>query len=399
VTNTEARLDQIRGPVPPRPHNARTIAALTSNPACVRRAILDAAGVDKTKLAATLGFPAPFGQSRFAITRGNAFEQQVKANGCAELLRLLREQLGLPIPEVSYDDLEEVAGNPGLPMRHARTRQLLTRAANSADEAGTLFDHPLLCLEVGGRLAYLEPDLIAFRLHGKFHVVEIKSFAAIDGQADPDKVAAAAIQSAVYVLALRQLLADSGHPADLVADEVFLVCPENFANRPTAAVLDVRKQLTVLRRQLSRLAFIAELVGALPPEISLDLEPDAAGTPRRPAAELADALLVLPPRYMPECLASCEMCRCCRDEARVETAALGRAVREDLGGIEYVQTALQLAAGELGPAGGEEDAAALLRTAERLRLECLRGAQFPAGRDVRAAPESPGVPESLETTA
>ena len=392
MTNTEARLDQIRGPVPPRPHNARTIAALTSNPACVRRAILDAAGVDKARLAAALGFAAPFGQSRFAITRGNAFEQQVKANGCAELLRLLREQLQLPIPEVSYDDLDEVAGNPSLPVRHARTRQLLTRAADSGDDAGTLFDHPLLCLEVGGRLAYLEPDLIAFRLRGKFHVVEIKSFAAIDGQADPDKVAAAAIQAAVYVLALRQLLAESGHAADLVADEVFLVCPENFSNRPTAARLDVRKQLTVLRRQLSRLTLIAYLVEAMP-DVTLDLEPDDTGVPGRPSAELAEVLSLMPARYMPECLASCEMCRFCRAEGRAETATLGRAVREDLGGVEYVETALQLASGELAPPAGLQDATALLRTAARLRLEGL------APPESLVEPQSLAAPESREATA
>ena len=373
MSATEARLDQIRGPVPPRPHNARTIAALTSNPGCVRRAILDAAGVDKPKLAAATGFPAPFGQSQFAITRGNAFEAQVKANGCADLLRLLREQLGLPIPEVSYDDLEEVAGNQSLPLRHARTRQLLTRSAESGTDAGTLFDHPLLTLEVGGRLAYLEPDLIAFRLHGQFHVVEIKSFAAIDGQADADKVAAAAIQSAVYVLALRQLLTGIGAGAE-VCDDVLLVCPENFSNQPTAARLDVRKELTVLTRQLSRLAFIAELVETYPPDITFDLQADDAGVTHRPAGELADALTILPARYMPECLASCEMCRFCRSEARGTTAALGRVVREDLGGIEYVDTALRLASGDLEPDIDTDDAAATLTTAARMRDECLRAA-------------------------
>jgi hypothetical protein len=197
VTNIEARLDQIRGAVPPRNHNARTIAALTSNPGCARRAIMDAAGVDKQGVASCAGFPAPFGQSQFAIARGNAFEAQVKANGCAELLRLLRDQLGLPVPEVSYDDLEEVGGNTSRELRHTRTRSLLARAAVSGADAGTLFDHPLLRLAVAGRHVYLEPDLIAFQLHGQFRVVEIKSFAVIDGQADGDKVAAAATQSAV----------------------------------------------------------------------------------------------------------------------------------------------------------------------------------------------------------
>ena len=373
MSQTQARLDQIRGPVPPRPHNARTIAALTTNPGCVRRAVLDAAGVDKPKLAAAIGFPAAFGQSEFAITRGRSFEDQLKAGGCAELLRLLREQLGLPVREVSYDDLEEVAGNPALEVRHTRTRQRLIRSAQSADDAGTLFDHPLLTLDVGGQRAYLEPDLIAFRLRGQFHVVEVKSFAAIDGQADPDKVAAAAIQSAVYVLALRQLLAGTG-PADLVAHEVFLVCPENFSNRPVAARLDVRKELTVLQRQLSRLAFIAELVEAYPPDINFDLQPDSAGTARRPAGELVKALSILPARYMPECLTSCDMCRFCRDEARSTTAALGRAVREDLGGIEYIAAALQLASGDLEPDLDTEDAAVILQTAARMRAESLAAA-------------------------
>ncbi len=45
---------------------------------------MNAAGVDKQRLAAYAGFPAPFGQSRFALARGNAFEAQVKADGGAE---------------------------------------------------------------------------------------------------------------------------------------------------------------------------------------------------------------------------------------------------------------------------------------------------------------------------
>ena len=104
--------------------------------------------------------------------------------------------------EVGYTDLGDVAGNPSRELRHVRTRQGLT----GPDYAPrTLFDHPLLRLRVGGRHAYLEPDLIALRLDGSFHVIEIKSFPIIDGQADPGKVAAAAIQSAVYVRALRDL--------------------------------------------------------------------------------------------------------------------------------------------------------------------------------------------------
>jgi hypothetical protein len=375
VDAAEARLERIRGSVPPKPHNARTIAALASNPGCARRAVMDAAGTDKAKIAARAGFPAPFGQSRFAITRGNAFEAQVKADGCAELLRLLRARLRLPIPEVSYDDLEDVAGQRFAAARHARTRQLLARAAASGDDAGTMFDHPMLTLEVGGRLVYLEPDLIAFKLADRFHVVEIKSFPIIDGQADGEKVAAAAIQSAVYVLALRELLARAGAGGpELVSDEAILVCPENFSSRPAAALLDVRKQLTVLRRQLARLERISGLLDALPPGLTLDLDPDETGAPRRDPAELARAIQAIPARYAPQCLATCEMCYFCREEARGMTAALGRDVYDELGCVEHIGAALALARGEAAPAPEQAEAAALLRLADRLRGECLRGA-------------------------
>ena len=370
----EARLDAIRGAVPPRPHNARTIAALTSNPGCARRAVMDAAGIDKQRLAGYLGFAAPFGQSRFALGRGNAFEAQVKANGCAELLRLLREHLGLPIPEAAYDNLDDVGGSTGLAVRHARTRALLGRAVAVPGEAGTLFDHPLLRLEVAGRPAYLEPDLIAFQLGGRFHVVEIKSFPVIDGQADGDKVAAAVIQSAVYVVAMRELLAGLGAGPDAVSDTVLLVCPENFANRPVAAQLDVRKQLTVLARQLSRLERIEALLGLLPPGLTFDLLLDDNGAPRRDPGELAGAVREVPARYAPECLASCEMCYFCRDEARGLVAALGRTVRDDLGGIDAVGTVLGLADGTLAPAEDQAEAAALLRAAGRLRRSAASAA-------------------------
>jgi hypothetical protein len=374
VNSLEARLHHLRGAVAARSHNARTIAALTSNPGCARRAILDAAGIDKQRLAAYTGFRAPFGQSQFAIGRGNAFEAQVKASGCAELLRLLRDQLELPIPEVSYDDLNEVGGNTSHEVRHARTRALLERAAGSGGDAGTLFDHPLLRLQVGGRPVYLEPDLIAFRLGDQFHIVEIKSFSVIDGQADGDKVAAAVIQSAVYVLALRELLAEFGIGPEAVADQVILVCPENFSNQPVAAQLDVRKQLTVLRRQLARLERIDALIDLLPRSLTFDLRPDEFGVPHRPLRELTDAVRTVDARYVPQCLASCEMCFFCRDEARGSTAALGREVRDELGAVDSVAAALGLADGTLTPADDQAEAAALLRAAARLRREYLGGA-------------------------
>jgi hypothetical protein len=363
----DQRLGRLRGRALPLNHNARTISALAANPGCARRALMDAAGVDKQKIAAHVGYPAPFGQSRFAITRGNAFEAQVKDNGAAQLLTLLREHLGLDVAEVAYTDLGDIGGNPARELRHVRTRHGLTGADHGPR---TLFDHPLLRLRVGGRHAYLEPDLIALRLDGSFHVIEIKSFPVIDGQADPAKVASAAIQSAVYVRALRDLIAEAGGDPGRVSHQTILVAPRDFASQPVATSLDVRRQLGVLDRQLVRLAKIEDLLDLYPETLTFDLDPGEDGTPRRPPKELTAALTVVPANYSPECLGTCELCFACRDEAAGSTGALGKSIREDLGGIEYDAQALALARGQLPSADRAEIAAQLLRAAQ-LREQLL----------------------------
>ena len=53
------------------------------------------------------------------------------------------------------------------------------------------------------------------------------------------------------------------------------------------------------------------------------------------------------------------------------TSALGRSIRDDLGGVESVSTVLGLARGTLTPGAGQEEIAGLLRLAHRLRAECL----------------------------
>jgi hypothetical protein len=339
------RIDRLRGSTPAKRHNARTIAALTGNPGCSRRAVLDAAGVDKVALASRVGFPGSFGQSRFALARGNAFEAMLKADDGA----LLRSVLDVGM--IGYHDLG-VDSDDTLAARHGRTRELLTSSASA------LIDHPLLTLEVAGRTVFLEPDLIAFQSEGRLRVVEIKSFAIVDGQADAAAVSSAAVQAAVYVLALRAVLG-----ADRVSHEVVLVCPENFSLQPVAVVLDVRKQLATLRRQLSRLSSVSALIDALSPAVSFDLA--------LPPSTLVSSLAAAHARYAPECLSFCEMSVYCREEASGSTAILGRSVRESLGGIEEVSVALDLARGVAEPSPEQAEAAALLRQAARLRAEAL----------------------------
>ncbi|MCY1142840.1 hypothetical protein OWR29_33010 [Actinoplanes sp. Pm04-4] len=340
-----SQVDRLRGSAPGKRHNARTVAALTANPGCTRRAVLDAAGVDKVRLAERIGFPGAFGQSRFALARGNAFEAMLKADDCA----LLRSTLGAYVG--GYEDLGADEDDT-LSARHTRTRALLRSGAEG------LLDHPLLTLDVAGQTVFLEPDLIAYQNGSQLQVVEIKSFAIIDGQADGTAVSAAAVQAAVYVLALRRLLGD-----ERVSHDVVLVCPENFSLQPVAVVLDVRKQLSTLKRQLSRLESVSSLIESLPASLSFDLA--------QPVDALVTSLDALTARYAPECLSACEMSVFCRDEAAGRTEVLGRPVREALGGIETVDEVLALASGVREPKPDQAEAAALLRAAQRLRDEAL----------------------------
>ncbi|MEV7560713.1 hypothetical protein ACGFYY_34600 [Streptomyces sp. NPDC048331] len=377
-TTLRQRLAGLRGPaVPPRPLDARALAALAANPGCGRRALLDGAGVDKTALASALGSPASFGQSQFAIVRGNSFEAKVKGDGGAELLRLVHTHLTPaaepPGPAARVPDLT-AAGPEG---RAARTALALREATSAKD--WTLLDHPMLALEVAGSPAYLEPDAVVVHPDGRWTVVEIKSFPMIDGAADAAKVGAAARQAAVYVLALERTAAKL--PGAEVAHTVLLVCPKDFSNLPTAAPVDIRRERSVTRRQLDRLTRVEELAAALPEGLSFD-------PATRTAEELARAVSAVDAAYAPECLAACELAFHCRDRARSadQVTALGRSVRGELGALTTVEAALAAAA---GTGSAEDPTAAALHRAARLRAEAL---DLAAARSPHTSPETPACP-------
>ncbi|QKW19642.1 hypothetical protein HUT16_11715 [Kitasatospora sp. NA04385] len=388
------RLSELRGPAPQRSLDARALAALAANPGCRRRALLDAAGVDKIAIAQHLGRPAPFGQSPFAIRRGLLFESRLKRDGYAVLLEPLRRRLGVPDDELSSLAVPDLLPAASPAVRAERTAAVLAEAA--ADPAAwTLLDHPLLRLDVAGSPAYLEPDALVVHA-GRCTVVEIKSFPVLDGSADPANVGAAARQAAVYVLALQEAAArraglpPSGDPYAVQelpgAPEltVLLVCPKDFSTRPVAVPVDVRRELAVTRRQLSRMTRIEQLLEALPEGVTFDLARDASGAPTRPAGELAEAVAAVPAAYAPECISTCELGFHCRSQARCAGAVeqLGRGVRGELGSLRTVEEALA-AAGRGGEEGlepelegglGLDEASERLAYAARLRAEALASA-------------------------
>ncbi|WP_130334661.1 hypothetical protein [Streptomyces sp. BK022] len=354
------RLAELRGPdVPAKALDARALAALAANPGCRRRAILDGAGVDKAALAGALGAPSDYGQSQFALIRGNTFEARVKADGGAELLRLTHTLLdpaaeppaGAAVPDLSA---------PGPEGRTARTALALREAV--AAGGWTLLDHPMLALDVAGSPAFLEPDAVVVHPDGGWTVVEIKSFPMLDGSADPAKVGAAARQAAVYVLALEAVAARLT-PPPAVRHEVLLVCPKDFSNLATARAVDVRAQRAVTARQLARLTRVETIAEELPEGTCFD--------PERPAGELTASVDAVPATYAPECLSSCELAFHCRERSRAADAVtrLGRPLRAELGSLGTVREVLSAARGESGDPA--DPVVAALRRAAALRAEAL----------------------------
>ncbi|MEU6317534.1 hypothetical protein [Streptomyces sp. NPDC047009] len=365
-TALRQRLADLRGPaVPPKALDARALAALAANPGCRRRALLDGAGVDKSSLADALGAPSAFGQSQFAFMRGNAFEARVKADGGAELLRLVQENLD-PTAEPPRKALVPDLAAIGPEGRAARTALALREATEARGWA--LLDHPMLALDVAGSPAFLEPDAVVVHPDGSWTVVEIKSFPLLDGSADPAKVGAAARQSAVYVLALEEVAArlgttPEGRAAAEVRHQVLLVCPKDFSNLPAASPVDIRKQRAVTRRQLTRLTRIEEIADGLPDGTCF--------APDLPQEKLTAAVESVPATYAPECLAACELAFHCRSRSRAEGAvtSYGRSLRAELGGLTTVDEVLAAAHGTAGDP--DDPAVAALRRAARLRTEAL----------------------------
>lgn len=341
--------------------NARTTAALLSNPGCERRALLDAARVDLARLADRLGSPTQFGQSPFAIGQGNRFEQRIKADDHALLAQAIDERLGIfhGLPSLTSVNLETVPTEPGqrlIEARAARTADVLVQIATGDPAAPHVVDHGVTTLDVGGATVYLEQDALAFREGEHLRICEVKGFPIIDGTASPAKVGAAARQTAVYVASIQDTLTARGFDPSIVSLEVVLICPRNFSLTPTAELVDVSREVRSLRRQLRRrdqvdtiAAAVAAATEAAGGELTSLVATVAATKPdtpkdRRAAQDLVDAL---PYRYAPECLSQCDLarhCRACCHEAE-SPAVLGGDTASLLGDIGTISEALALADG------------------------------------------------------
>ncbi|WP_299815747.1 hypothetical protein [Tardiphaga sp.] len=296
----------------------------------------------------------------------------------ATLLALAREHLGLSIPEARQKDLSAAAvreESPGL--SHGRlnerrallTRQYVKQMLSAPMAAVNLLRHAMTAIDFGGKVVHLEQDALAFAVDGRIHVTEIKSFACIDGQADPEKASATVRQAAVYVLSLQNLVESLGASRDAVDTRVLVVLPENLTFRAIGVVVDVEMQVRRLRRQLAAVPRVVDILDGVPPGTSLPAAPGdgALAEQVQSARALArEALSHLPPRFGDGCV-SCPLFKSCREEASDQSLVtrLGNAVAGLCGGVTTINAALDLSTGRRQPANASEAAVAemLVRSA------------------------------------
>lgn len=377
-------LTQVRGTLPGGRANARTVAALTENPGCTRRRVIDSAGIRADQLAKRTGHPTVRGQSPFAIASGTMFEWRLKEGTRYELLfEALKERFAFDAANSRVLDINRAPGKVGseawLIERARQTDVALAAMARGDSGAPNLVDHPVLMFDLAGVRMYLEPDALAFRIEDRLEVVEVKSYPVIDDQADPSKVASTAGQAAVYVLALRSAMERLGVNPDLVAWSAILIAPRNFSRQPTAHRIPLRKKASAISRVLASLPSTIKVLATLPKGFTLGPDVD----PKRLTESTVQALGAIQALYVPECLASCDLAQFCRAEAilRDDVGRIGRLARDTLAGVASLSDVMRLAREPAGSGNGPSS-----DIAEAL---CAAGGALDRARS--AAPASCGV--------
>jgi hypothetical protein len=320
--------------------------------------VLDAVSIDLNKTAELLGAPPKFGQSPFALGQGNRFERRVKADNYALLVEVLRRDVEYDLPDelktLPTTGAGAAPGQAALDARVQQTKDALARIAAGDADAPNVIDHGVTILHVGDTKIYLEQDALAFKLGNKIQICEIKGFPIVDGSAEPEKVGAAARQSAVYLASLQDTLEELGADPDLVSHDVVLICTRNYGIQPTAHMVNVTRELRALRRQLQRKDRVADLLQDLTvDELLVKLSELKEDDLESRAQVLVSSL---PTNFVPRCISDCDMARVCRSESESsgDPGRLGSEVDNLVAGIGDIRIARDIAEGADPPENGVE---------------------------------------------
>jgi hypothetical protein len=323
------------------------------NPGCeanTRSAIL---GVPMLDVARAEGSKDPFGQSPFALARGQAFEAGILKNGAERLLEALVTASVLPPGARGLLDLRQrrFGGNSrDLDQAIERTAQHLSACAGPKPPSIAVIAGA--ALRVPGELmlpeAVLVIDALIVRTDGPrpvFVVGEVKTYPDRGGFTDADQLATARAQAGVYAHALQLTIEEArlGDRLD-VSPTGFLVLSRPGSNMPSVrADEDLRYQIERAARGFATLRSLARQLG-------------------RPDGDKAQLVREAPTQYSESCLGFCERATLCRDRAVAnhEPAALGEQMSHWLGDIR-LDRAIALMGGAAPTSSAERDLLSQLR--------------------------------------
>jgi hypothetical protein len=340
------------------------------NPTCAANAISAVHNVRMDTVAKFENVETTFGQSPFAIARGNSFERSLFFDDAARLIQELVEKDVLPEGAAGFSDLR-LRINGGrrvttLDQAISETRELLQRIA-AAETAGQRERLPAVVAAATVRIprgvmlpeAVLIIDALAVRIDtGRPTVVvgEIKTYPDRGGHTDPAEIAQARAQAGIYLHALQLVVRELGVEGAInLSDKGFLVLSRPGSNQPSVrAGEDLRFQAERARRGFDLLEQAARLLPKVPGDPVTE-------------QDLLDAVVGASTSYSASCLGFCDRAPLCFAKARAaaDPVILGEDVRRFLGATTLDRLE-QLLDGTPAADVAEEDLLRRIRDAESM---------------------------------
>jgi hypothetical protein len=229
------------------------------NPTCQANTVSAVHNIRMTDVAKHAALPTTFGQSPFAIARGDNFERGLFYNKAERLRAALIEAEVLPKDAFRFLDLR-LRMNGGTRINAlddaiAQTTQFLHELVENAGDAPAIVAGATVRIPKGVMLpeANLIIDALAIRADGpkpQLIVGEIKTYPDRGGYTDPAELAMARAQAGIYLHAL-QLVAERESIASAIELSTvgFLVLSRPGSNRPSIrAQEDLRFQAVRAKR-------------------------------------------------------------------------------------------------------------------------------------------------------
>lgn len=315
------------------------------NPTCDANTLSAVHNVRLDMAARAVGLEASFGQSPFAIARGNRFEAGLFFDDAKKLRAALERKRCLPESSTGFLDLR-LKLNGGrrvgsVDQALSETERWLRRIASAPTGAESIVAAPMIKIPKGvilpEALLIIDAVTVTTTADGRAHITvgEVKVFPDRGGHTDPQQLASARAQAGIYEHAMRLAVDALGLKDQIdIASDGFLVFTWPGSNSPSVRPNeDLTYQAIRAERGFDRLE-----------EVAVGVVRDDDFSADNPT--LIQRVLDAPTDYSEACLSFCDLAPRChaRATAADDPIILGGEVARFLGDVSITR-ALELMAG------------------------------------------------------